>query len=53
MSLLQWQQETDPRKKQKLELAIDEMKNVSMYFKRNKKMNFHICPLINMFYIVG
>jgi len=27
-SLLQWQQETDPRKKQKLELAIDEMRNV-------------------------
>jgi len=30
-SLLQWQQESDPRKKQKLELAVDEMKNVSMY----------------------
>jgi len=26
-SLLQWQQESDLRKKQKLELAIDEMKN--------------------------
>ena len=28
-SLLRWQQETDPRNKQKLELALDEMRNVS------------------------
>ena len=28
-SLLLWQQEADPRNKQKLELAIDEMRNVS------------------------
>ena len=27
-SLLQWQQEPDPRNKQKLELALDEMRNV-------------------------
>ena len=42
-SLLQWQQEPDPRNKQKLELALDEMRNVCVGGTSGCMSHYHTC----------